>query len=47
MVRTPKPKDCRQRGVCPFYGNCKFGHDANKCRTADTDHDGQTVIEVE
>lgn len=41
-----KVKDCKQQGLCPFYGNCKFGHDANKCRIA-TDHEDAAVEEID
>ena len=43
---TKKPKPCKQEGLCPFYGNCKFAHDANKCRIA-TDHNDAAVEEID
>ena len=40
-----KPKPCKQQGLCPFYGMCKFNHDANKCRAA-SDHNDGIVDEI-
>jgi len=31
MKKKSAPKKCTQTSCC-FFGNCKYGHDTNKCR---------------
>lgn len=44
--KKSKPKPCKQKGLCAFYDNCKFGRDSNKCRLA-ADARGDDGLEVE
>lgn len=45
--KPAKPKDCRQNGVCVWYANCKFLHDAKKCKQSDTTADNQLPLAID
>lgn len=46
-ARKPKPRPCRQRGVCPNWDTCPFHHDERECRVADTTADESIPMEVD